>query len=63
MLVWLIISAAIRSGLVAFIIITYTTFIVRIKGGFTETTPPFSYSKTLAVAVSALYIFHFILPT
>lgn len=63
MIVWLIISAAIRLCLVAFITMSYATMIIRIKGGFTDENPPFYYSKALMFAVTALYLFHSVLPT
>lgn len=59
---WLIISIIVRVLLVAFLIGTYTTMLVRIKHGFTKTVAASNYIVTMVIVGTLLYVFQFILP-
>lgn len=63
MIVWLMISVVVRLFLVALITLAYVTLVIRIKGGFTDETPPYHYNRAICIATTVLYFFHFVLPT
>ncbi len=63
MLVWIMISAAIRILLVALVIMIYSSMLFRNQNGYTKNNPPGTYITMLTIVGTFLYIFHFIFPT